>query len=94
MIERIRADRALDNIPVIVISGIKLNSYQECGTATGLPELIAEEIPDDLLLHIIKEQLHSESFGSPPGTQIKPRVLIADPQTELLMAITPLSGSR
>lgn len=73
-------------IPIIVLSALRLDNYQERGVLTGLPEIVAREIPGDLLLKLIEEQTSSDAPalpGEPPKTQ-RPRVLIADDQTELL----------
>ena len=73
-------------IPIIILSALRLDNYQERGVLTGLPEIVARELPGDLLLKLIEEQTSSDAPAQPgeqPKTQ-RPRVLIADDQTELL----------
>lgn len=89
IIEEMQDEAETAKIPIIVLSGLRLDNFQERGILTGLPEIVAKEMPKDLLLKLIKEQTAGESA---PGTQggtlkcpVKPRVLIADDQMELLM---------
>ncbi len=73
-------------IPIIVLSALRLDNYQERGVLTGLPEIVSRELPADLLLKLIEEQTSPEAPAQ-AGEQLKtqrPRVLIADDQTELL----------
>ncbi len=72
-------------IPVIVLSALRLENYQERGILTGLPEIVAREIPGDLLLKLIEEQTSPDGAASAPEKAARPRVLIADDQTELLL---------
>jgi len=75
------------NIPILVLSALRFNNFQERGILTGLPEIIAKELPGDLLLSIIDREIgggHSPEIAQALKEQ-KPRVLIADDQTELLM---------
>jgi len=74
-------------VPILIVSGLRLENYQQRGVLTGLPEIVSREIPGDLLLKLIEEQTAVERFpqpGEPPKTA-RPRVLMADDQTELLM---------
>ncbi len=74
-------------IPIIVLSALRLNDYQEKGVLTGLPEIISKELPKDIVLKVIKNCIGKNN--SPEIKEldktIKPRVLIADDQTELLL---------
>ena len=74
-------------IPIIIISGLRLENYQERGILTGLPEIVAREIPGDLLLKLIEEQTAQGRPAQPgePPKAVRPRVLLADDQTELLL---------
>lgn len=72
-------------IPVIVLSALRLENYQERGILTGLPEIVAREIPGDLLLKLIEEQTSAEGAAAEPQKAARPKVLIADDQTELLL---------
>lgn len=72
-------------IPVIVLSALRLENYQERGILTGLPEIVAREIPGDLLLKLIEEQTSPEGGPAEPQKAARPKVLIADDQTELLL---------
>jgi len=77
------------NIPIIILSALRLENYQERGILTGLPEIVSKDIPGDVLLKLIEEQTASASWRpAVPGEPAKParaRVLMADDQTELLM---------
>jgi len=87
-------------IPIIVVSALRLNNFQERGVLTGLPEIISKELPEDLLLSLIEKE--SGASGNPaapaspgdlpgrgnPGAALppdRPRVLLAEDQTELLL---------
>ena len=78
-------------IPIIVVSGLRLENYQERGILTGLPEIVSREIPGDLLLKLIEEQTApsqaqgASPVGSEPQKAPRLRVLMADDQTELLL---------
>lgn len=75
-------------VPIIVVSGLRLENYQERGIITGLPEIISRDIPADLLLKLIAEQTAPEvraPAALEPQKAVRPRVLMADDQTELLM---------
>jgi diguanylate cyclase (GGDEF)-like protein len=72
--------------PIIVLSALRLNDYQEKGVLTGLPEIVSRELPKEVVLEAIKNCIGEEEspeFKAVDKT-IKPRVLIADDQTELL----------
>ncbi len=71
-------------IPIIVLSALRLENYQERGILTGLPEIVAREIPGDLLLKLIEEQTAGEGPAAEPQKAVRPKVLLADDQTELL----------
>ncbi len=76
------------SVPIIVLSALRLENYQERGVLTGLPEIISKDIPADLLLKLIDEQTGAPAGGGAaapeqPAPQ-RPRVLMADDQTELL----------
>ncbi|HAN05605.1 MAG TPA: hypothetical protein DCW72_03095 [Elusimicrobia bacterium] len=76
-------------IPIIVLSALRLDNYQERGILTGLPEIVSRDIPADLLIKLIEEQTSQGPAPAPEGSPAplapsKPRVLMADDQTELL----------
>jgi diguanylate cyclase (GGDEF)-like protein len=76
-------------VPIIILSGLRLENYQERGILTGLPEIVAREMPADLLLKLIEEQTGSpaapETPQAGPQKAARPKVLFADDQTDLLM---------
>lgn len=78
-------------IPTIILSALRLENYQERGVLTGLPEIVASEIPGDLLLKLVEEQTGGNGGAAAAAQQPeegradRPRVLMADDQTELLM---------
>ena len=73
-------------IPIIILSALRLNDYQEKGALTGLPEIISRELPKETVLNAIENCIGNNI--SPEireiNKTIKPRVLIADDQTDLL----------
>ncbi len=76
-------------IPIIVLSALRFNNFQERGILTGLPEVISKEMPGDLLLSIIEKEVGGgpaqESAAGAAAIPAKPRVLLADDQMELLL---------
>jgi diguanylate cyclase (GGDEF)-like protein len=76
-------------VPIIVVSGLRFENFQERGIVTGLPEMIARDIPGDLLLKLIAEQTGGAAPAAAPAPDAQkpalPRVLMADDQTDLLM---------
>ena len=85
IMQEMQDEAATAGIPVIIQSGLRLDNYQERGVLTGLPEIVSKEIPDDLLLKLIEEQTGGPGAAAETLPPVKPRVLIADDQTELLM---------
>ena len=102
IISELRSDPATAAIPIIVISALRLNNFQERGILTGLPEIITKELPEELLLSIVEKEIGSARdaanpshpagqpgqaavHGQPPIKPARPKVLLADDQTELLM---------
>jgi len=83
IMEEMQEEAATAAIPIIVLSALRLENYQERGILTGLPEIVSREMPADLLLKIIEEQ--TEGTSAAPKKAARPRVLMADDQTELLM---------
>jgi len=75
-------------IPIIVLTALKFETFQEKGALTGVPEMVSKDIPSDFFLNIIEKEL-SEPMGadSPLLKQAKPKVLLADDQTELLLLV-------
>ncbi|MCX5782898.1 MAG: response regulator [Elusimicrobia bacterium] len=70
--------------PIVVVSALRLNQFQEYGACTGYPELIAKEIPQEFLLHLIEKNLSQDEGKAGPKKPSKPRVLIAEDQPILL----------
>ncbi len=93
ILSELQAEAATAAIPVIVISALRLNKFQERGVLTGLPEIITKELPEELLLSIVEKEIGSALAApspAPPVGQLplkpaRPKVLLADDQTELLM---------
>ena len=87
IISEIRRSAGTADIPIIVLSALRFNNFQERGILTGLPEIVSKELPGDLLVSIIDREIgggQAAEAGEAPKA-LKPRVLIADDQTELLM---------
>jgi len=88
IMEELQESADTAGVPIIVVSGLRLENYQERGIITGLPEIISRDIPGDLLLKLIAEQTAPEvraPAALEPQKTARPRVLMADDQTELLM---------
>ncbi|HAH31870.1 MAG TPA: hypothetical protein DCL44_06100 [Elusimicrobia bacterium] len=90
IMEEMQDEAETAKIPIIVLSGLRLDNFQECGIITGLPEIVARDLPKDLMLKLIKDVTQSDLVAphlqnEPRKDILKPSVLIADDQTELLM---------
>lgn len=88
IMDEMQDEAATSDIPVIILSALRLDNYQERGVLTGLPEIVAREVPRDMLLKLIEEQTAAFSAPAPgaePAKPLRPRVLLADDQDELLM---------
>lgn len=92
IMEELQDSADTSGVPIIVVSGLRLENFQERGIVTGLPEIVSRDIPGDLLLKLIADQTADfkpapvAAEGAPPEPQkpARPRVLMADDQTELL----------
>lgn len=85
IIEELQYEPETAEIPIIVLSGLNFEKYEEKGGLTGLPEIIFKEYPHQLTLNLIKNFLGEKAEAGKETPQvIKPCVLIADDQTELL----------
>jgi len=88
IMEEMQESAGTAKIPIIILSALRLENYQERGVLTGLPEIVAREIPGDLLVKLIEEQTAAAPAKAEPGAEpvkaARPRVLMADDQTELL----------
>jgi len=88
IMDEMQDEAATADIPVIILSALRLDNYQERGVLTGLPEIVAREVPRDLLLKLIEEQTAvytAPAAGDDAPRPARPRVLLADDQDELLM---------
>ena len=87
LMAELREEAGTADIPVIVISALRFNNFQERGMLTGLPELVAKELPGDLLLSVIEKETGGGRFpaAGEASKPSRPRVLLADDQTELLL---------
>ncbi len=96
ILAELRADPATASIPIIVVSALRLNGFQERGVLTGLPEIITRDLPEELLLKVVEKEIGPalSAAGSAPAApppaqtpvkQAHPKVLLAEDQTELLM---------
>jgi diguanylate cyclase (GGDEF)-like protein len=88
IMEEMQESASTANVPIIILSALRLENYQERGILTGLPEIVSKDIPGDLLIKLIEEQTaHAPAKTGPGAEPLKaalPRVLMADDQTELL----------
>jgi len=86
IMDELQDEAETSKIPIIVLSALRFNDYQEKGVLTGLPEIISRELPKDIVLEAIKNCIKKDDSLDTVELNkiIKPRVLIADDQTELL----------
>jgi diguanylate cyclase (GGDEF)-like protein len=83
IIKGIRSRKEYADLPIIVVTGLRLNKFQEKGFLTGCPELVGSDLSPGLVLSTVGKLLEdSAKSAALPGE--KPRVLIADDQTILL----------
>jgi len=88
IIEELQDDSLTASVPIIVLTGLKFDTFQEKGIITGIPEIISRDIPDDFLKKIIEQQFpDSQVQIEIRKQQSLPKVLIADDQTELLLLV-------
>ncbi len=86
VMQELQDERKTASIPIIVITALKFESYQDRGMLTGLPEMIYKDIDEKFLLQQIEKKINEEVSQSFVGDS-KPRVLLADDQTELLILV-------
>lgn len=92
IIKKVRKTRK--DLPIIVVSALKLGVAQERGYLTGHTEFAAEEVPDSYILDTVKELLDETPASRPAETADRPRVVIADDQPVLLSLMREmLSGA-
>lgn len=88
IMDELQDEAATARIPVVVLSALRLDSFQEKGILTGLPEIVSGDMPRELLLKMIEAQLGGPEAGAGEAAAAprsdRPRVLFADDQTELL----------
>lgn len=90
VMNELQHESSTSEISVIVLSAIRLNTYQDCGTLTGEPEIISKQVSPEFLLQKIKNRLRGESGlgvstpASAKQERAKPKVVLADDETELL----------
>ncbi|MDQ7773417.1 MAG: response regulator [Elusimicrobiales bacterium] len=88
IMEELQDEAATAYIPVIVLSALRLDNFQERGILTGLPEIVSKDMPKELLIKLIEAQLGGTEAGGEAEAAAprsdRPRVLFADDQTELL----------
>lgn len=87
IMQELQEKKATASVPIIVISAVKFDSYQDRGTLTGLPEMIYKELDEKYLLEQIERKINEDDASSFSFPKVKPRVLLADDQTELLMLV-------
>ncbi|MFH1619014.1 MAG: response regulator, partial [bacterium] len=86
VLDELRNECSTSDIPVIILSAVRLNTYQDRGLLTGEPEIISKQVPAEFLLQTIENRLKgtvglAETSSLPVS---KPKVILADDQPELL----------
>ncbi|MBI4056558.1 MAG: response regulator, partial [Elusimicrobia bacterium] len=85
VLEQLKRDPSTTSIPVVVMSAIHLNTFQEAGLLSGQPELVAKDIPMDFLMNLIRTRLaETKSPPAAPAQPPGPKILVADDQQALL----------
>lgn len=89
IIDELQLENDTASIPIIVLTALKFDTFQEKGILTGLPEIVSKNIPEDFLKNIIEKEISKSNLQTKDNLQKKqlPKVLIADDQTELLLLI-------
>jgi len=87
ILDELQDEMETARVPIVILSALSLEKYQERGILTGLPEMIFKEYPGKLILEIVEKQISGslQESGGKRKQEIKPCVLLADDQTELLI---------
>ncbi len=86
IMQELQEKKVTASVPIIIITALKFDAYQDKGMLTGFPEMIYKELDEKFLLEQIEKKI-SESDDGIVSSSVKPRVLLADDQTELLMLV-------
>jgi len=76
-------NKKTSDIPIIAISAMEFNKFNERGVISGYPQYISRDITPDF----IKELIDGVISGGFSSGREKPKVLLADDQIELLMLV-------
>lgn len=89
IINELQEENVTASVPIIVLTALRFEVFQEKGGLTGLPEIISKNIPEDFLKKILEDNLPLPVANESPAiSKISfPKVLIADDQTELLLLV-------
>ena len=87
VMQELQEERKTASVPIIIITALKFDSYQDKGMLTGFPEMIYKELDEKFLLEQIEKKINDSEDGGLSSYKVKPRVLLADDQTELLMLV-------
>ncbi|MBI4055143.1 MAG: response regulator [Elusimicrobia bacterium] len=91
ILNRLKKDPENSRIPVILLTAIKLNAFQEAGLLTGTAELISDTIPKEHLLREVKKRLKQveDLSGAPPAPAkgAAAQIWVADDEPEMARLI-------
>jgi len=88
-------DNQTKNIPVIAVSGLRLNEFVNRGQSTGYPELVAAAISDETILQAVYSLIKEAENAAGAQKTDRPKVLVAEDQPillELMKTILEQSG--
>ena len=80
VLRELKSYPATESIPVVVMSAMHLNAYQERGLLTGEPEIIGSDVPRDFVFEVIKKLLSATPADKPKA----PAILVADDEPAIL----------
>ncbi|MFA5937621.1 MAG: response regulator, partial [Candidatus Paceibacterota bacterium] len=83
LIRSLRAAPEYAALPVIVVTGLQLNKFQEKGFLSGYPELVGSNISEEQALATVRKLLE-DSARTAAASAARPKVFIADDQAILL----------
>jgi DNA-binding response OmpR family regulator len=86
IMQRLQEYKKTADIPILILTALKFDKFQEKGMLTGLPEMIYKEIDDKVLLDFLEQRIINSKIDNNIPV-IKPKILLADDQTDLLLLI-------
>ncbi len=86
VLDELDRDQSLPKIPIVALTAVHPNSFQDPGLLTGMPEIISKHVSKEFLLQAI-DRIFSGEYAAAAGIEaktVKPKILMADDKPELL----------